>query len=138
MLQAEIKQIQRQFKTIENAARAQKADCIKIKIGNEVLSLPTNALEKISKIVVNQHLVDNRLASPTRGVLNSGQFDALAKISRLRVGSDKYSAAYRHLVEGLTVPECARILGMSYQSAWTAIKTAEGNIETCRQVAGDD
>lgn len=67
--------------------------------------------------------------------LTDAQFEALAKISRLRVGSDKYAALYQVTVNGTTIGDAARLTGMAYSAAWTAVNCAQNNINLCKIVA---
>jgi predicted DNA-binding protein (UPF0251 family) len=66
--------------------------------------------------------------------LSDPQFDALAQVSRLRAGSDKYCALYQVLVKGLTIGDAAKMVGVKYSSAWDAVEAAKINIKLCEGV----
>lgn len=67
--------------------------------------------------------------------LTDEQFNALAQVSRLRAGSDKYAALYQVVVNGTSIGDAARLTGVPYRSAWTAVKCAKLNIDLCKLVA---
>jgi hypothetical protein len=56
--------------------------------------------------------------------MTDAQFAALAQLLRLRQGSTR-EAVRLHLVQGLTVPDAARIAGVKYQLALKAVKRAK-------------
>lgn len=67
--------------------------------------------------------------------LTDPQFDALATVSRMRPGSDKYCALHQVLVKGLSIGDAAKKVGIKYSSAWDAVEAAKVNIDLCKNVA---
>jgi hypothetical protein len=57
-------------------------------------------------------------------MMTDTQFTALAQLLRLRQGQAK-EAVRLHLVQGLRVPDAARVAGVKYQLALKAVKRAK-------------
>lgn len=64
--------------------------------------------------------------------MNNEQFDALASLLRLRPGRSQ-NVARMVLVQGLTVPDAARLLGMQYTVAHQAVRRAQRGLELAQQ-----
>lgn len=67
--------------------------------------------------------------------MTPAQFAALAELLRLRPGPAQESARL-HLVEGLSVPDAARMAGCGYKLAWQAVQRANAGMELVRVAAG--
>lgn len=67
--------------------------------------------------------------------LSNDQFEALAKISRLRPGSDKYAALFQVLVNGASISDARQLTGCKYSNVWDAVEAAKININLCKSVA---
>lgn len=65
------------------------------------------------------------------------QFTALAELLRLRDGPAQ-QVARMVLVDGLTVPDAARQLGMGYHLAYKAVKRAQDGLQLARCACGLD
>ena len=63
------------------------------------------------------------------------QFAALAELLRLQ-GGPAQEAARLVLVDGLSVPDAARQVGMSYQLAYLAVRRAKAGLALARKVTG--
>lgn len=68
--------------------------------------------------------------------LSEKQFDALAKITRLQIGSKKMLAAHAVLCWSMTPQEAAICYEMPYRDVWRAVKNARDNVALCLEVAG--
>jgi hypothetical protein len=68
--------------------------------------------------------------------LTEKQFDALASISRLQIGSKKMLAARAVLCWSMTPHEAAAFYKMPYRDVWRAVKNARDNIQLCKIAAG--
>lgn len=61
------------------------------------------------------------------------QFDALAKLLRLRAGPAR-QVAYLVLVDGLSMPDAARSAGLEYTAAGQAVRRARRGLDLARRV----
>jgi hypothetical protein len=66
--------------------------------------------------------------------MNSAQFEALAKLLRLRSGATT-DAVRMHLVDGMSVPDSARLAGVNYQLALKAVYRAKSGMALAKEVA---
>lgn len=64
--------------------------------------------------------------------MTPAQFEALAQLLRLRAGPAQQAAAL-HLVDGLTIPDAARQVGMAYKDAYDAIKRINAGADLARK-----
>ncbi len=64
--------------------------------------------------------------------MTSNQFDALAKLLRLRSGPAQI-VARMVLVDGLSVPDAARSVGLEYTAAHQAVKRVQRGLELAKQ-----
>lgn len=120
-------------------AKVNGSDSVRVKFGNcEALDVPLSALSAIEKEIVWRRAIARGWAQVSGAVLSDKQFDALTKVARLQVGSNNYAASYRRFVKGLSTSDAARLTGIPYKNAWTAIKSAQQIIDLCREVAGNE
>lgn len=66
--------------------------------------------------------------------MTAQQFDALAKLLRLRQGPAR-DVVRLVLVDGLTVPDAARAAGLEYRAAHRAVQRAKAGLELARACA---
>lgn len=66
--------------------------------------------------------------------MTAEQFAALTQLMRLKPGPVNY-AVRLHLVEGLSVPEAARMAGADYRGTTYAIKRAKAGLDLARKAA---
>jgi hypothetical protein len=67
--------------------------------------------------------------------MTEAQFDALAQLLRLRTGPAQ-AAARLHLVQGLTVPDAARQVGMDYRAATYSVKRVKEGLVFAKVATG--
>jgi hypothetical protein len=67
--------------------------------------------------------------------MTDAQFQALAQLLRLRTGPAR-EAASLHLVQGLTVPDAARAVGMDYRAATYSVKRVKEGLALAKAAAG--
>jgi DNA-directed RNA polymerase specialized sigma24 family protein len=65
------------------------------------------------------------------------QFEAIAKLLRLRSGPAKTAAAL-HLVQGLPTPQAAKQAGCSYPAAYNACKRAKNGLALALLASGQN
>ena len=68
--------------------------------------------------------------------MTADQFAALAELLRLRTGPAQ-DVARLVLVQGLSVPDAARELGMGYHLAYKAAKRAQDGLDLARRAVGE-
>lgn len=66
--------------------------------------------------------------------MTAEQFAALTQLMRLKPGPVN-DAVRLHLVEGLSVPEAARMAGADYRGTTYAIKRAKAGLDLARKAA---
>lgn len=64
--------------------------------------------------------------------MTADQFDALAQLLRLRQGPAREACALV-LVDGQSVPDAARSVGMTYQDAYAAVQRVRAGLELARK-----
>jgi len=69
--------------------------------------------------------------------MTADQFSALSGLLRLKPGPTN-DAVRLHLVDGLSVPEAARLAGAEYRGTTYAVKRALAGLELARRAAGND
>jgi hypothetical protein len=67
--------------------------------------------------------------------MTSDQFTALAQLLRLRTGPAR-EAASLHLVQGLSVPDAARQVGMDYRAATYSVKRVKDGLALAKVATG--
>lgn len=67
--------------------------------------------------------------------MTDDQFHALAELLRLRAGAAQ-QVAHLVLVQGLSVPDAAREVGMSYRAAHAAVQRARAGLDLAERAAG--
>ena len=67
--------------------------------------------------------------------MTEAQFTALARLLRLRTGPAR-EAANLHLVQGLTVPDAARAVGMDYRAATYSVKRVKDGLALAKVATG--
>lgn len=74
-------------------------------------------------------------AGPSKPTMTPDQFAALAELLRLRSG-DTQEVARLVLVDGLSVADAARQVGMGYHLAYKAVQRAQQGLLLARQATG--